>query len=366
MDCILLSEHKYGIRVAHIKDGVLSVLFFDPHLKQKQAKLDDIVSGRVLASRHDFVWIDAGLDKECVIKTAHFYGKVPPEGTYIWAQVTRLPWPEVGVSEKHEKGYRLTPRITIVGKFWVYTPTAWTDHKWKLRSHVSEDEINTADVVDEKKVFEDDYKRLQRPPSHTGFFKYALNRWQRFIRDSSQIVPIFCETSSILGDVRQFLSAQNYINWLPYAQVANQKQLPLFDYFGIEDEWQACLSSNVSISGGGSLDIRECSAATLIDVNVGSDISKPFDINVKVLKELQKQVLWRDLSGNILVDFIRMSQQQAAQFESHVKNIFQNTDIKVMGTCALGLMQLQRKRLRPSLRMQLMHLCPNCYGEGIV
>lgn len=376
MDTFVIAEYAHGLRVAHLRDGVLLNLAFEPFLKGKQANLDDIVSARVLAKRQDFIWLDAGLDRECVIKTQSFYNKIPPEGSYVWAQVVRLPWPEASVYTSHDKGYRLSTRITVVGKYWVYTPTSWDPHRWKLRSRVEKEfdlehqnqpfdtvELLSPDCSVEKSFFEQSYHRLTLSPNHVGFFKRALNQWQRWVRDAQMPFQILCDTQNVLSIVRSWL-LQYDASLVDCAKAATLHESPLFRYFDLDDIWHECLHPVVVLDNGIRMDIRECAAATLIDINAGSNLNDALAINLSCLKNLKQHVLWRNLSGNILVDFLRLTRTKEKKLTDAVQEIFKDTDIKVMGFCNLGLMQLQRKRMRPSMMASLLHRCNQCHGDG--
>ena len=103
MQRILIQPFSSGLRSALLKDGTLTDLSFERPIGDKQANLDDILCGRVISVRRDFVWFDLGLDIEGVVKTSLFHHEKPLEGMFMWLQVARLPWPEIGNILHHEK-----------------------------------------------------------------------------------------------------------------------------------------------------------------------------------------------------------------------------------------------------------------------
>jgi Ribonuclease G/E len=366
METILLSAHPKGLKIAHLVDGALSKLAFEPTLHQKQARLDDILAVRVVAVRHDFVWVTAGLDHEAVIKTQHFHNVLPSEGTYLWAQVSRMPWPEMGHALLNEKGYRLTTQLTLAGKYWLHNPRARKEMQWVRRTAAAGLSDRDPRLVAEHDELFRTAIRLHNPPEKIHVFQRALIQWQRWIRDSdAPKLRVICETPALLEEARRWVAQATLSTDLELVQ-ATQTQLPLFEHFGVEDHWADVLTPMVSLRGGGSLDIREMAAATLIDVNAGGERDDAIHMNLKTLKTLVQQIMWRNLSGNILVDFLRLPTNLEDKFQVRVEEAFKGTDVKVLGFCQLGLLQLQRQRLRPSLSMLLLKQCPTCGGDGSV
>jgi Ribonuclease G/E len=362
---ILIQSFSSGLRLAMLVDGVLTHLTFERQFQSNHANLDDIVAGRVLAIRRDFVWFDLGLDLEGVVKASLLAHAKLSEGDLVWLQVIRAPWPEIGNTINHEKGYRLTPLITLAGKYWLHNPLARRESKWIHRKASLGRPDYDPELVAEKEELYRHAIRLHVPPSNVCMLERALTQWQRWIRDSDDNVRITCETPAVQCQVYEWVSA--YYPQKAHAVVcALQTEIPLFETYGVEDHWAEALSPHVRIPGGGNLDIRELAAATLIDINAGSERDDPFQINLKALKSIVQQILWRNITGNILVDFIRLSKAAQGDFMKHVMNEFKGTDVHVMGFCDLGLLQLQRSRHRPSLLMELMPQCPTCHGDGVV
>ena len=365
MQRILVQPYSNGLRSALLKNGMLTDLAFERPVVDKQAKLDDILCGRVLSVRQDFVWFDLGLDIEGVVKTSLFYRHKPKEGDFLWLQVARLPWPEIGNIVHHEKGYRLTPHITLAGRFWLYNPFARRESKWIHRTASYGMSDDDPLLVAEKEELYRHAIRLHVPPLKLGIFERALTQWQRWIRDAQENVVITCETPAVALLVKEWVNS-TYPEKAHAVTLALQTEAQLFECFGIEDRWAEVLSPHVLLPGGGSLDIRELAAATLIDINTGGQRDDFFQVNLKALKAIVQQIKWRNITGNILIDFIRLSKASQVDFLKHVVEAFHGTDVHVLGFCELGLLQLQRTRHRPSLLMELMPQCPMCHGDGLV
>jgi ribonuclease G len=283
----------------------------------------------------------------------------------MWLQVARLPWPEIGNIVHHEKGYRLTPHITLAGRYWLHHPFARRESKWIHRTAAYGKADDAPELVAEKEQLLHHAEHLHNAPKKLGIFERALTQWQRWIRDSDDNVVITCETPVTFKYVKEW-TTQNYPEKALAVAMALQTEIQLFESFGIEDRWAEVLSPHVHLPGGGSLDIRELAAATLIDVNTGGQRDDFLHVNMKALKAIAQQIQWRTITGNILVDFVRMTKPLQADFLKHVTEAFYNTDVHVLGFCELGLLQLQRTRHRPSLLMELMQQCPMCHGDGLI
>ncbi|MES2252976.1 MAG: ribonuclease E/G [Pseudomonadota bacterium] len=366
MQRILIQPFSTGLRSALLKNGTLTDLAFERPVLAKQANLDDVMCGRVLSVRRDFVWFDLGLDIEGVVKTSLFHHtNKPHEGMFLWLQVARVPWPEIGSIVHHEKGYRLTPYITLAGRYWLHNPFARRDSKWIHRTAAYGKADDSPELVEEKEELFRHAIRLHVPPTKLGIFERALTQWQRWIRDSEDNVVITCETPAVAQLVKEWVLTA-FPEKVEAITLALQTETQLFESFGIEDRWAEVLSPHVLLPGGGSLDIRELAAATLIDINTGGQRDDFFNVNLKALKAIVQQIQWRNITGNILVDFVRLTKIAQVDFLKHANDAFQGTDVHVLGFCELGLLQLQRTRHRPSLLMELMQQCPTCHGDGLV
>lgn len=83
----------------------------------------------------------------------------------------------------------------------------------------------------------------------------------------------------------------------------------LFDAFGVEDQIDAALSPVAGLPGGGSLIISETPALNAIDVNTGaadggSREQTAFEVDLEAAQEAARQIMLRNLSGLIVVDFV--------------------------------------------------------------
>lgn len=151
--------------------------------------------------------------------------------------------------------------------------------------------------------------------------------------------------------------------------------LPIFDEFDIEQEIKKTLDTRVWMKKGGYLIIQPTEALVSIDVNTGRFTGKRnqeetiLQTNMLAAREVARQLRLRDMGGIIVVDFIDM------EVEANKKRVFNElrnhlkrdrARHKVFAVSGLGLVELSRQRVRPSLLSQLSDPCPYCNGTGKV
>ena len=89
--------------------------------------------------------------------------------------------------------------------------------------------------------------------------------------------------------------------------------------------------------------------------------------NLAAAKEIARQIRLRNLGGIIIIDFIDMaSEENRRQVLDAFTQELAKDKIKtnVLGFTPLGLLEVTRKKTRPSLREQLQEPCPHCEGTG--
>ncbi|KAJ3698275.1 hypothetical protein LUZ61_001980 [Rhynchospora tenuis] len=155
------------------------------------------------------------------------------------------------------------------------------------------------------------------------------------------------------------------------------KRTPIFDEYKIEEEINGILSKRVSLPNGGSLVIEQTEALVSIDVNAGSAMFEEgtsadraaLDVNLLAAKQIARELRLRDIGGIIVVDFIDMSDNSSKWkvFEEMTKAVKQDRSIvHVYELSDLGLMEISRKRVRPSVSFMISDPCICCRATGRV
>ncbi len=148
----------------------------------------------------------------------------------------------------------------------------------------------------------------------------------------------------------------------------------LFERHGIEKEIERTFQKNVHLKSGGYLVIEQTEALVVIDVNTGKFTGNNkgleetvYKNNVEAAHEIARQLRLRDVGGIVVIDFIDMEQ---AQHRRSLFNIFKEAVSKdrakthLVQVSELGLIQMTRQRMRPSLESAVYDTCPYCEGKG--
>uniref|UniRef100_A0A803N330 RNA-binding protein AU-1/Ribonuclease E/G domain-containing protein n=1 Tax=Chenopodium quinoa TaxID=63459 RepID=A0A803N330_CHEQI len=155
----------------------------------------------------------------------------------------------------------------------------------------------------------------------------------------------------------------------------HRKNVPLFDEFNIEEEINNILNKRVALPNGGSLVIEQTEALVSIDVNGGhgmfgqgaSQEKAIVDVNLAAAKQIARELRLRDIGGIIVVDFIDMMDDSNKRlvYEEVKKAVERDRSIvKVSELSKHGLMEITRKRVRPSVTFMVSEPCTCCHGTG--
>jgi len=150
---------------------------------------------------------------------------------------------------------------------------------------------------------------------------------------------------------------------------------PLFDLYDLDLEISRALGRRIWLKSGGYIVIDEAEALVVIDVNTGKYVGKRdledtiVTTNIEAAREIAHQLRIRNCGGIIIIDFIDMEK------ESHrdkVMSVLKEEFVKdrartvVSPMSELGLVEMTRKRIRPSLIASLCDPCPYCEGRGYI
>jgi ribonuclease G len=301
------------------------------------------------------------------------------------------------------KGPRVTAQVSLAGRFLVYMPFAsrvgvsrkieGREQRTRLRELVSrlvpKDEggwiIRTvADDLTEA--------RCKREIDH------LLGLWKKIKRKSGSVRPpalLQRETSLTRGIVRDLFSDKVDSLLVDSRQLHNEiaqylsqidpelqervhlfkDEVSLFDKYDIEAEIRGLFQQRVELPTGGYLIIQPTEALTSIDVNTGRYTGKKdpestiFRTNLEAAREVARQLRLRDIGGIIVVDFIDMEtrgnrDKVLQELRTHLGRDRART--KAFAVSELGLIEMTRQRVRPSLLQSMTEACPSCSGTGRV
>lgn len=126
------------------------------------------------------------------------------------------------------------------------------------------------------------------------------------------------------------------------------KKLPI----DVEKEIHHALKKVVWMSDGSYLLFEENESLIVIDVNSGHSKRNPIEINRNAAHEAMRQLRIRNLSGMIVIDFLRMTKDEQTILQQEIEKAITLDVNKVMlfGFTRMGLFELTRKKIGRSLK----------------
>lgn len=197
---------------------------------------------------------------------------------------------------------------------------------------------------------------------------------ERVVRDhvNEETTKIVVDHPEIFKKLKRFISV-----YMPgqnlNIEFAKEKG-SLFERHGIEKEIERTFQKNVYLKSGGYVVIEQTEGLVAIDVNTGKFTGNNrgleetvYKNNVEAAQEIARQLRLRDVGGIIVIDFIDMEQ---GQHRRSLFNVFKEAVSKdrakthLVQVSELGLIQMTRQRMRPSLESAVYDTCPYCEGKG--
>ncbi len=417
---ILVSASPQESWVALLEDGQLVEIMFD---RPDQGRLvGDIYLGRVEAVLPGIqaAFVDIGEEKAGFLHVSDLLGeeeddddngngggggrrsrKYPPiqdqvrKGQEILVQVTKEP-----ISTK---GPRITAQVSLPGRFLVYMPFSShvgvsrkiddREERSRLRAMAKEmmprnsggiiirtvgEEITRETLEREFQRLHANWKKIQRraksqkaPARVHGEAKLISG----VIRDlfSDKFDGLTVDSKEIHNEITQYVS--NVSPELLERIHLHDDPVPLFDKHGVEEEIRKAFVRRVDLPSGGYIIVEPTEALVSIDVNTGRYTGRKdpehtiLRTNLDAAREVARQLRLRDVGGIIVVDFIDMESQENRdkvlhELRSHLGRDRART--KAFEVSDLGLIEMTRQRVRPSLFQSLTAPCEHCGGTGRV
>jgi len=328
-------------------------------------------------------------------------GKFPPiqdvvkRGQTLLVQVSKEP---IGT-----KGPRVTAQISIPGRFLVYMPSASRvgvsrkiearDERARLRQMVSnilpEDSGGVIVRTVGEELTEEHFKRE---------LDSLLKLWKKIKKKATFVrapAVVQRETSLTRGIIRDLFSAKvdhlavdskelhhEILAYLDQVGPDLKERVelyggdpPLFDKYEVEAEIRNLFNRRVDLPTGGYVVIEQTEALVSIDVNTGRYTGKKdpektiLRTNVEAAREIARQLRLRDIGGIIVCDFIDMETRAnrdkvLQELRQHLARDRART--RAFAVSDLGLIEMTRQRVRPSLMQSMTEACPTCSGTGRV
>lgn len=313
------------------------------------------------------------------------------EGQSILVQVAKDP---VGT-----KGARLTTHVSLPGRKVVYLPTL--NHIGISRKIEEESErdrlknlieqmkfdggviVRTAGEGMSEKEMQTDITYLKqiwaeimnsyRTEKGFGLIYSEVDFELRVLRDflSEEVTEVLIDNKESFEKAREFV--QQYMPQFVNVLAEYDDRESIFDKYGVTLDVAKAIDRKVWLRSGGYLVIDETEALVVIDVNTGRFIGKKdleetiFKTNMEAVKEIAHQIRVRDCSGIIIIDFIDMLVEEHREkiLEALAEEVKRDSvRVSIISMTGLGLVEMTRKRLRPSLLKSLTEPCFYCEGLG--
>ncbi len=297
------------------------------------------------------------------------------------------------------KGARLTTHISLPGRFLVYLPNV---RQVGISRRISDPDERTR-LKEMAEAFGDAGGWIVRTagedrkqPELEADRRILLQFWER-IQQQAEGARAPClihrELSPVLRSVRDMFTQavsevwiddeESFEEILDYFEQTDphlvdrvklyRQATDLMSSFGIDRELEKALKPRVWLKSGGYLVINQTEALVTIDVNTGKFVGLEsleetvFTLNLEATLEIVRQLRLRDLGGIIVIDFIDMeeAEHRGMVYETLAAELANDpARTQLLPMSDIGLVQLTRKRTRPSLERTLSRECPYCHGSG--
>ncbi|MCB0390450.1 MAG: Rne/Rng family ribonuclease [Bdellovibrionales bacterium] len=315
------------------------------------------------------------------------------EGQMILVQVAKDP---LGT-----KGARITTHISLPGRLLVYMPTLVhlgisrrildEQERERLRSCVESlnpkggvivrtagEGADVATVKQDLEYLNRIWKEVQRnydKRKTPGLIYSELDVELRALRDllNEEVENVIVDDQKVYKKLVNFVSQfmPKYKNKIK----RYRDPQPLFDLYDLDLEISRSLGRTVWLKSGGYIVVDEAEALVVIDVNTGRFVGKKdledtlLKTNLEAAKEIAHQLRIRNCGGIIIIDFIDMEKELHREkvlsaLKEELSKDRARTEVTAMSE--LGLVEMTRKRIRPSLVSILCESCPYCDGKGYI
>jgi ribonuclease G len=377
---IINSEYRER-RAALLNNNSLEDLFFERDTYHKIAgnvyrgRVQDVLPGMQAA------FVDIGIARNAFIHLNDLYPILNSEqkkklskkelnvkhvlqpGQWLMVQVVKEPM--------GSKGAKVTCKISIPGRFFVYIPS---DNKIGISRRINDDgergrlKSIAQDLKDGKEGLiirtnarDESYTKLQND------YNFLSGTWKRIRNDFFQkndIDILYQEEDLLKNLIRDYLDEnidrvvvddkEDYQRLIDLTSIfapdlknriaLYQRNIPILAAYNIEKEIESLLQRKVWLKSGGYLVIDQTEALVSIDINTGKFTGKKnlqdtiVKTNKEAVAEIARQIKLRDIGGIIIIDFIDMK----------------------------GLLEMTRKKVREGFGSLMQKDCPVCGGTGKV
>jgi len=315
------------------------------------------------------------------------------EGELIRVQVTRDAY--------KTKGPQLTRELSIAGRFLVYKSSGNNVSVSKRILEVSEkqrllsilncervqeecliartlsagaNETEILNEVDKLRGLWNHIEMFTRRKTHPGIFHREISPVMRALRD--HLTENLCRVI-ISGADKYTATKKWFLNFAPelsHILESYNGEVSLFDNFRVQKYFDNLLENRIALPSGGNIVIESTEALTVIDVNSGTNLDgnsqqdNAFITNIEAARECCRQIRLRNISGIIVIDFIRSANVDMwLEITNTIKELLAKDRVlaRVLGKTDAGLFEIIRKRSNLPLMELTNRPCKVCDGSGV-
>jgi len=172
-----------------------------------------------------------------------------------------------------------------------------------------------------------------------------------------EVERIICGDGVLEAAVRRWLDGEGAESGIKLVR----ENGPLFEAYDVEDAIAAALAPRFVVGGGAELVFDQTETLCAIDVNSarhgGRAGGGPRDVNLAVAPEIARQLRLRAIGGAIVIDALKMARgEDRKQVLTALRRLLKDDPAAchVLGISNLGLIEMTRTRLGPSLAERMM------------
>lgn len=385
---IFVERRESILRIAIKNYGVLNEFIIEE--EKNGPKIGEIYKGKVknIINGTNSIFVDIGLNKEAYLYYSEELKKQDiKKGTELIVEIIKEPI--------NNKGAKVTTNFAISSKYMVLESKGkGIDFSKRFKDEIKKEIIkaelrevenarlilrtNSAEASIEELEYErntliKEYEEIIRKMNYSSVIgkiygdNLVLNK---VLRDKIALE----KSKIILNDKDDYEFTKKYLENQEYIKIEFYDEMQsMFKSYNIEKELLKLRHNKVILPCGGSIYIEKTEAMYTIDVNTGSNIKERsfektiLQTNIEAAKEIGRQILVRNLSGIIVVDFIDLRQKGhrnlvLKELKESLKEDIGN--MKIFPFTELDLVQISRKRRGKSIYDYMEEKCCVCLGEG--
>ncbi len=397
---ILIEKNVLSTQIAILQESEFISFYLETCIKSD--KQNRIVVGQVeqVVKNLKAVFVNFGEEKNGLLHIKQvpecYQNKLSP-GSRLPVQVVK--------QNSGEKGYKLTGKVNLMGRFLVCLPF---ETGINISKKIKDQEIRevlkqklqclsngkygfvvrtTAKNASESLLEKDALELIEKADAFMKAKDYLSKGSQLYedpplfmqiVREElegAEKVEIICNQQSVLSAIQADIGEEDDEEHISF-KLCNEIE-GLFQVYDIEKKRTQLLNRKIWLKNGGNLVIDYTEAMTVIDVNSAKAIltknpqKAVLDLNLLAVKESILQMLRRNLSGIIVIDLVEMPSQEDKQYiyeyAKELLNKWGDRRTKVYPLTDLGLLQFSRTKKYIGLPQQLFTSCIQCeapYSEN--